>query len=347
MADEATVAATTTETTVPVVTEVPAVEAGEAKDTGKPAKPMTALERATAAVEKATAKADTKADAKDGKAAKTDEAKADDEKPAEERKPEPEKVEPRLSRGLAILAAREEKVRQAEAALKTARIEHETKLAAETADLQLVREVKAALAKGGKAAALKVLGIDLKTGVEELSRSYEEPTQEDIARRVIAEELDARQKADAAAKAKEDAEKAEREKAQEQVSLVEFVHKAQAVIDSNPDGYPRLEARLEEKTVTPHNLYVLGKILANETGRNPTPAEILAAAEKRLEENDNKYQARVGSKLKKPEPAAPAKPEPTPKAKPEAPAKQQSRRPTRTASPLDRAEQALKRLNIQ
>ena len=334
MADEATTAATTTETTAPAVTEAPAVEAGEAKDTDKPAKPMSAIERATAAAEKLTAKGDEK----DDKAAKPDESKGEK---SEEKKPESEKVEPRLSRGLAILAAREEKVRTAEAALKSARFEHETKLAAESADLQLVREVKSALAKGGKAAALKVLGIDLKTGLEELSRSYEEPTAEDIARRVAAEEWENRQKAQEAAKAKEEAEKAERDQAATLLDMEEFSQKAFNEYNADPDSFVRLKAH----GATPKDVYErFMRPLEAKLGRKVTALEALQAGEKYLRDRDNEAREREEARAKKSYTPTPKKSEQA-KAKTEEPAKPQTRRP-RAASPLDRAEQALKRLNI-
>jgi len=331
MADEATPATTTETTTAPPATEATQAPQGEAKEDAKPSKPLTVAERLEAALaktEKPSDKPADKAEAKEGEA-----------KPKDEPAKEPEKVEPRLSRGMAILAEREAKVLAREKAWKESEAQHRSQMALEAADLDLVRKAREALSKGGKAAALKVLGIDLKSGIEELSRTYEEPTAEDIARRVAAEEWENRQKAQAETAAKAQAEKAEQESAADRVRATEFCDRASQICGGIEDTkYPRVIIN----KINGEQFWQATKLVEASLGRRVTPEEVLGELEKELrsrEEAAKNWEAKRSA----PTAAAPAKPTEAPKPQP---AKQENRRASARPDPLRRAEAALKRLNI-
>jgi colicin import membrane protein len=342
----------TTQTDVPVTaattsSELPPSGEQTASETAtqgeQTATPTTAFERAAAAIEK-QAKAKTESEKTDeSEPAKEPEKEA--AKPAEEKPPEPEKKEdPRLSRGLAILAEREERARKLEQRAQTVLKEAEAKAAslsaADSADLGVVRSVRAAIANGDQLAALETLGIDLPRAVELMSRRAD-PTPEDLQRKIVREELEAREKARADAEAKAAAEKAEREKAAEEVQRTEFLDKVWAL-----DGgkYPFTTHR----KVNGGQIWEYQKHMAAELGRQPTAVETMDRIEKFLRDD---YEA--GQRLLKPaEPppapaptAAKASETPKPKApeKGSEPAEQRSRKPGKRESASERAEAALRR----
>jgi hypothetical protein len=331
MADEATPAATTE--TAPATTETtPAVET---KETLKAPLLKGALARATAALEKskeAAPKAEAEKPAEEAK-----------DKPAEPEKKEEPKAEPRLSRALAVLVEREQKIVTREKAIKEAEATHKASIAGEVQDLSLVREAKAALAKGGQLAALRVLipGLDHRALMalgEQMSREVE-PTAEDVARRVASEEWANRDKAAKEAAEKESHSKAEREAADEQVRATEFCQKASEVCGGIQDTkWPRVVIA----GVTGPQFWEATKHLEGQMGRRVQQTEVLDAIEKVLKTREDSARE-VEAKRSAP---APAKaPEPA-KAKSE-PAKQQSRTETgKKTSPLNRAVAAMKRLNI-
>lgn len=339
-------AATTASETPPVGTQTASETATQGEQTSTP---LSAFERAAAAIEKqAKAKAaesEKKTEPEPAKEPEAEEAK-EDAKPAEEKKPEPEKKEdPRLSRGLAILAEREERARKLEQRAQTVLKEAEAKAAsltaADSADLGVVRQVRAAIAKGDQLAALETLGIDLPRAVELMSRKAD-PTPEDIQRKIVREELEAREKARADAEAKAAAEKAERERATEEVQRTEFLDKVWAL-----DGgkYPFATHR----KVNGGQIWEYQKHLAAELGRAATAVETMDRIEKFLRDD---YEA--GQRLLKPAEPPPA-PAPAPAAKasettkPKAPekgsepAEQRSRKPGKRESASERAEAALRR----
>ena len=134
--------------------------------------------------------------------------------------PKAEEKQQRLSRGLAIIAEREVKVRALEKSIQSQLAQLEAKAAAAQADpdVAFTKALKEALAKGGKAAVLQTLGIDLRSGIEELSRQYQDPTPEDIARKIAQEELEKHTWTLAEQAASEQAAAMEREKARVQVA---------------------------------------------------------------------------------------------------------------------------------
>jgi hypothetical protein len=331
MADEATPAATTE--TAPATTETAPVAAVEAKEPLKAPMPKGALERMKEALDK-------------GK----DAPKAEGEKPAEEAKDKPAEEkkdeavkEPRLSRALAIVVEREQKVIAREKAIKEAETTHKATIAAESADLTLVREAKAALAKGGQLAALRVLipGLDHRALValgEQMTRDVE-PTAEDVARRVAAEEWETRQKAAAADAEKEAQGKRDRESAQEQVRATEYCQKASEICGGIENTkWPRVVIA----QVTGPQFWEAAQSLETQLGRRVQQVEVLDAIEKILKTREDSAREVEAKRAAPP----PVKQPEAPKAK-AVPAQQQSRQVTgRKPSPLNRAEAALKRLNI-
>lgn len=340
-------AATTTDTTAAALPKAPRTPSlgQQSPAFPRPRGPAAALERARVALEAAEA-AKVAEPAKPAEVAESakpadvpaavESAKATEEKPAEPAK-EPEKPAEkppeRISKGLAILAAREAKLRAREQAVKEQMVELQTKQAQSTTDpdMVLVKSVKDALAKGGRGAALKVLGIDLRTAIEEMSRDYVEPTPEDIARRVAQEELerhiktlDEQQKA-ATAKA------AEAEQVRVQVARTEYAQKVGHEFVSAADEFPYLAAN--EVLDTDVMLYA-AKVEAT-TGKAPTPIEALRAYEKKLADAATKAAAVLAAKTKAAQPAtippkvvvpAPlAAPSTTTKPKTDEPAKPRSR----------------------
>lgn len=336
MADQATGTAPTETTTATTETIAPVVETTtEATETKAPA---SAMDRAKAAMEKAGV--DKEKPVEEGDKAAVEPGK-DPANPAEEEK---KPVEPRLSRGLAIIAEREERVRKAEAGLKSTRAQFEAEMAPLKEDLQLVRSMREALAKGGKAAALKVLGIDMREGIEELSKSYQEPTAEDIARRVASEEFDSRQKAEQARQEAAQREASERAQAADAASSADFVHRANTLCVADDVAYAHVIAH----EVTGAQLWQFTKALQGKLGRSVTPEEALTEAEKILEEKDNQARAKKAAKetaaaeaekAKKPAEKKASDAKPPEKS---APAKQAQER--KNAS--QRAAEAMRRLNI-
>jgi hypothetical protein len=334
MADQATGTAPTETTTATTETIAPVVETTtEATETKAPA---SAMDRAKAAMEKAGV--DKEKPAEDGD--KTEPGK-EAAKPAEEEK---KSVEPRLSRGLAIIAEREERVRKAEAGMKSTRAQFEAEMAPLKEDLQLVRSMREALAKGGKAAALKVLGIDMREGIEELSRSYQEPTAEEIARKVASDEWDSRQKAEQARQEAAQAAKEASDRAQDAASSADFVNRAHVLCVADDVAY----AHVISHEVTGEQLWLFTKALSNKLGRAVAPEEALAEAEKILEGKDNQARAKKAAKetaaaeaekAKKPAEKKASDAKPPEKS---APAKQAQER--KNAS--QRAAEAMRRLNI-
>lgn len=374
---EAQVANASTETvsaTAPDVSAVPVV--GETAATDTPAagaqeptivvgtKGKSALERATEALEKhdAAAKAKPADDdapaekpkddantAKAGEADKKAEEKPKEEaKPAEEKKTEEKKEDPRIAKGLKLLADREERARIAEKRASEAVKAAEAKAASITAeygaDVTLVRSVRDLVAKGDQVAALEALGINLPRAIELMSRKIE-PTAEDIQRKIVREEFEAREFARKEAEAKEAAAKAERAAAEEQVQQTEFLQK---VFATDVSQFPFTVHR----KVTGDQIWQYSKFMANELGRQPRAEEVLQRIEKTLRDD---YES--GTKLLRPAdppPAPTTAPPPkaaeTPKPKApereEKPAEQQSRKPTKRESAISRAEAALKRAGL-
>ena len=204
--------------------------------------------------------------------------------------------------------------------------------------------LREALAKGGKAAALKVLGIDMREGIEELSKSYQEPTAEDIARRVASEEFDSRQKAEQARQEAAQREASERAQAADAASSADFVHRANTLCVADDVAYAHVIAH----EVTGAQLWQFTKALQGKLGRSVTPEEALTEAEKILEEKDNQARAKKAAKetaaaeaekAKKPAEKKASDAKPPEKS---APAKQAQER--KNAS--QRAAEAMRRLNI-
>ena len=302
-----------------------------------------------------------------GKPAPAAEAKPADA--AKEPAKEPPKVDPkaeekqqRLSRGLAIIAEREEKVRVREKSLQAqlAQLEAKTKAATEDPDVQFTKTLYEALAKGGKAAVLQALGIDLRSGIEELSRQYQDPTPEDIARKIAQEELEKHTKTLAEQAATEKAAALERERARVQVVREEFGSKIETAFSLTPDDFPCIIAR----KVTPAQVVDFAAYLERENGgKTPTAAEALKELEKRLDAEYEEVAKKKSAKTKaaesatietaKPLGAPAATTEPKPDAKP---AEQRSRAPVapnpnrRSKSAMipasERARLAMKALNI-
>jgi hypothetical protein len=300
--------------------------------------------------------------------AKTEPAAEITKEPAKE----PPKVDPkaeekqqRLSRGLAIIAEREEKVRAREKSIQTQLAQLEAKTAAASADpdVAFTKTLKDALAKGGKAAVLQALGIDLRSGIEELSRQYQDPTPEDIARKVAQEELEKHTKTLAEQAASEKAAAMELEKARVQVARQEFGSKIETAFAAASDDFPCIVAR----KITPDQVVNFAAYLERENGgKTPTAAEALKELEKRLDAEYEDVAKRKAAKTKSAEPVTiePAKPLTAPAAtetasKPAAkPAEQRSRErgpvapdPNRRPkgakiSALDRAALAMKNLGI-
>ena len=202
-----------------------------------------ALERAAAALEKHEADAKAKpADEPKEEAAKPEAGvdekaeakpdnpadKAEEAKPEAEKKEDDKKVEPRIAKGLALLAEREERARTIEKRAATMIKEAETKAAAITAkygqNIAIVETVLGHISKGDHLAAVEALGIDLPRAVELMSRKVE-PSAEDIQRKIVREEFEAREKMRAEAEAKAKAEAAERAAATEKVRQTEFLDK--------------------------------------------------------------------------------------------------------------------------
>ena len=331
MADDSTIATTTSE--APAAT--PAAET-----VSEPKRSASAAHRAEAALAKYE---QAKGDAATTEPAAVAKSETVEAKPADKPSDKPEAKPPQspsLARSLAIIAAREEKVRAAEATLRTRQAEIETKLAADSADLQTVRDVKAALAKGGRAAALKALGIDLRTAIAELSRTYEEPTAEDIARRVAAEEFESRQKAAEERAKSERAETEQRAAAAQEVEAVEFCQRASAICGGiETTAYPRVVTY----RVTGPQFWGVAQSMREQLGRKPQPTEVLAEIEKTLKEREDSIRTREQPKA---QPTARATSVPRTEASQEPPAKPTGRRPTRTATPAERASAAMKRLGI-
>jgi hypothetical protein len=201
-------------------------------------------------------------------------------------------------------------------------------------DLQLVRSMREALAKGGKAAALKVLGIDMREGIEELSRSYQEPTAEEIARKVASDEWDSRQKAEQARQEAAQKEASERAQAADAASSADFVHRANTLCVADDVAYAHVIAH----EVTGAQLWQFTKALQGKLGRSVTPEEALTEAEKILEEKDNQARAKKAAK----ETAAAEAEKAKKPAEKSALAKQAQER--KNAS--QRAAEAMRRLNI-
>lgn len=279
--------------------------------------------------------------------------------------PKVEEKPPRLSRGLAIIAEREEKVRVREKSIQAqlAQLEAKTKAATEDPDVKFTKTLKEALAKGGKAAVLQALGIDLRSGIEELSRQYQDPTPEDIARKVAQEELEKHTKTLAEQAASEKAAAMELEKARVQVARQEFGSKIETAFAAASDDFPCIVAR----KITPDQVVNFAAYLERENGgKTPTAAEALKELEKRLDAEYEDVAKRKAAKTKAAEPVKvePAKPLTAPAAtetaaKPAAkPAEQRSRErgpvapdPNRRPkgakiSALDRAALAMKNLGI-
>ena len=257
-----------------------------------------------------------------GKPAPAAEAKPADA--AKEPAKEPPKVDPkaeekqqRLSRGLAIIAEREEKVRVREKSLQAqlAQLEAKTKAATEDPDVQFTKTLYEALAKGGKAAVLQALGIDLRSGIEELSRQYQDPTPEDIARKVAQEELEKHTKTLAEQAASEKAAAMELEKARVQVARQEFGSKIETAFAAASDDFPCIVAR----KITPDQVVNFAAYLERENGgKTPTAAEALKELEKRLDAEYEDVAKRKAAKTKAAEPVTiePARPLTAPAAAP-------------------------------
>ena len=275
------------------------------------------------------------------------------DKPAE--KPE------RISKGLAILAAREADVRRQEIAIKQQRAELEAlRNAAPDPDLALVKQVKDALAKGGRAAALQALGIDLRTAVEELSRTYSDPTPEDIARKIAREELEAHQKTLSEQAEAQQRAVAEKEAARVQVARTEFAQKVAHEFTKAADDFPSVSAR----NVTDLQVVEYAAQMEAKERRAIQPLEALKAMESEFEAQDKRaaeLRERRAAKTKPPTPAiiAPAAAPPAAKFKPESkPAEQRSREPAQPNPPprfqrstalsaAERARRAMESLGIK
>jgi hypothetical protein len=342
MGDEAT-GTTNTETAAAATQGTPAAsEAATSQEA-----PKSALARAEAAMERMEGEA-----AKDGTAKDDGEDEGSAEKTAEGAssetgKAEPEKKpEPRPSRAMAELVAREQTVRKGERALADQKAAFEREHAGFLDDVKFVRELRSVVAKEGKAGALRMFGIDLRAGIEELSRQTE-PTPEDIARKIARDEIEARDKATKETAEREKTEAEQRRQAAEAVTETEFLEKAFAHFNADPSAYPYIAAH----SVNGRQIYQWGKAMSEKLGRSVTESEVLEDAEKVLRGRDESARS-VLEKRKPTTPAAPAPKTPVPpQAKQkkqieteDAAEKREVRRPVLTAA--QRADLAMKRLNV-
>ena len=366
-------AAATTDATSPALAKAPRTPSRGQQSPAfpRPRGTAAALERARVALEAQEAATTAAAEpAKTEPAKPADPAAAEPAKvvdPVEPPKVEepPKKDEPkpeRISKGLASLADREAKLRVREQAIKTQLTELQTKQAqaAVDPDLVLVKSVKEALAKGGRGSALKVLGLVLRSAIEEMSREFVEPTPEDIARKVAQEELerhtktlDEQQKANAA-------KTAEADQARVQVNRTEYTQKVGHEFVGAADEFPYLAAN----DVLDTDIMLFAAKVEAWTGKAPTPIEALRAYEKKLATAAEKAAAILAAKTKAAQPAtvppkaplAAAVPPATPKPKTDEPAKPRSRpesqpipeamKPRRFVPAHERAKMAMDSLKI-
>ena len=307
------------------------------------------------------------ADAAKAKPTPAETAKEEAKEPTKEppkADPKAEEKQQRLSRGLAIIAEREVKVRALEKSIQSQLAQLEAKAAAAQADpdVAFTKALREALAKGGKAAVLQTLGIDLRSGIEELSRQYQDPTPEDIARKIAQEELEKHTKTLAEQAASEQAAAMEREKARVQVARQEFGSKIETAFAAASDDFPCIVAR----KITSDQVVDFAAYLERENGgKTPTAAEALKELEKRLDAEYEDVTKRKAAKTKAAEPitiepvkpltaptaAATAKQEPNPveqRSRERGPvAPDPNRRPKGAKiSALDRAALAMKNLGL-
>jgi hypothetical protein len=240
------------------------------------------------------------------------EAKAEpaEEKPAvePEKKEEAKEAAPRVSKSFLLLQEKERAATRMQTEAKRLLADAQTRAAAIEADpdLALVKRIKTELAPGGggKVAALKLLGIDLQTGVEELARSMEDPTPEDIARRVAREEYEARQKSMTEQSAREKTEATERENARMIVARREYAMGCEQAFVAVADELPYLVVN----EISSDQVTEFAARMEAATNKTPTHVEALRAFEKDLAEKDAKVQAKLAAKRKAPEPTKPAAP---------------------------------------
>lgn len=303
----------------------------------------------------------TEANAQPGEAAKPAEASAEQAKPAEAAKTEPTKTaeakpaedptakakeaekQQRLSRGLAILAEREQKVLATEKRVKSLLAELDQRQNAATADpdVQLAKQLREAKAKG-PGAVMQLLGIDLRAGVEEMAKTYDDPTPESIARKAAAEEFARLQRESDERQAREKREAEEKKAAQHQVVRAELADDVTREFLRAVDDFPFVA----EHSVSAENVADWALQQEAATGKRPTAIDALTAIEKMLFERDEKARARQSAKAKAAEatqkaqePAKPAPPPPKAEAK-----KEETKQEAKTAEKPRRKEAEVKPL---
>jgi hypothetical protein len=341
-----------------------------------------AMERARAALEARAAAAKpivakTAETPKASEAAKPGEAAAPKPAPVAEVKPpeptaetkakEAEKQQ-RLSRTLAIIEEREQRALATEKRAKAAMAEMQAKQAStsENPAVKLAQQLLDVKQKEGPAGVLKLLGIDLRAGVEELAKTYEEPTHEDIARKAARLELEAFHKAERERIEREKSEKEQAESAKVQVQRAEYVPDVIAEFSRCADDFPFVISN----EVTADQIFNYAKAVEQQTGKRPSAIEALRAIEDMLEKPNaaayEKKQARRKAAEEAEKKAAPADPQPTIPPKAEAkldqakqdkdPAEPRSRkeseikprplRVSKNASAIERARQAMANRNL-
>ena len=382
---EAPAAGATTTTMPPVgataATTATSAALAEVDVGGAPAKRPTAQQRADAAIAKAETPADKKAEptkdekkpdevAKpvdgDKKPESTAEEKAKAEADAKVKAEADEKAkaeaaaksEPRLSRAMAIVAERERAVANREKAATAQIIEQrrtfeaekmafESGKAVDSEDLGFVRKVRETMRTQGKVAAAQLFGFTIPELVDAKSREAE-PTAEDIARRVLREENESRDRAAKEAQAAEDTRKAadaEKAKASETVEAVEFVDRVVVVHQADTGKRPWLA----RTPVSGEQIWQMTKTMRDQLGRRPTETEVLDAAEKVFVDRYGPapFVQAAATTIITPPPAPAAKPAEPEKPKQEQKPAEHPRRQTRRApSPMDRAAAILRSRGI-
>ena len=353
---------------------------------GAPAKRLTAQQRADAAIAKAEAPDKAKgeplkepekpaeaakpAEDKDKKPnvtakepaaeekAKTEaEAKAKTEADEKAKAEEAAKKEPRLSRAMAIVAERERAVANRERAataqsaeqrraFEADRLAFESSKSIDSEDLTFVRRVREVARSQGKVAAAQLFGFSIPELVEAKSREAE-PSAEDIARRVLREENELRERAAKEAQAAEDARKtqdAERAKAAETVEATEFVSR---VVDEHQADKTK-RPWLAHTPVTGQQIWDMAKAMRDQLGRHPTETEVLDAAEKVFVDRYGVFPSPVATTSPAPAAAtvAPAGEPEKPKQQEQKPAEQPRRRPTKRETPMARVAAILRSRGI-
>lgn len=214
----------------------------------------------------------------------------------------------RLSRGLAILAEREQKVMAIEKRAKAALAELEQRQSVATADpdVQLAKQLREAKAKG-PGAVMQLLGLDLRAGIEQMAKEYEDPTPESVARKAAAEEFAKLQRESQERQDREKRETEERQAAQLQVTRTDIADNITREFLRAADDFPFII----ENQVEANQVADWAMVEERRTGRRPSAVESLQAVEKMLSDASERALAKRLSK---------AKPADDPAKKPAAPA---------------------------